>query len=159
MSTMLARRVAGAVLGLGLIASVAPLAASADVPGPHPAYVHALHDLRYARFLIFREGPQNVEGPELAAAHEIDRAAFQIRQAAYDDGKDVNEYEPADVALDRHGRLRRTLELLYGAKRDITINGESDWAAAGWRNAAYRHLDSAIADTRRALRNLFADDE
>ncbi len=155
MTLSFARRIGCALFGAALFA--APLAASADVPGPHPAYIHAMHDLRYARALLVRPGQNNVVGPELAAVNEIDRALYQIRQASIDDGKDLYVPEGTDVGLDRHGRLRRALDLLHGAHRDLLVNGESNYAAYGWRNGAFHHVDAAIADTRTALRNLFND--
>ena len=157
LTTIFARRAAAAVLGLSLACGAAPLAASADVPGPHPAYVHALHDLRYARFLVARPSYGNVDRFEGAAVREIDRSLFAVRQAAIDDGKDIYALEPTDVNLDQHARLRRAIELLRGARHDITDNVESDPAAIGWRNGAYRHIDAAIYDVRGALRTLFAD--
>ena len=159
LTTIFARRAAAAVFGLSLACGAAPLAASADVPGPHPAYVHALHDLRYARFLIERPSAPNVEFNENAATREIDRAIYEVTRASYDDGKNVFAPAATDVDLDRHGRLLRALELLRGAHRDLADNVESDGAAAGWRDAAFRHVDAATAFTRRALRVLFADRE
>jgi hypothetical protein len=141
-----------------LLVAAAPLAASADIPGPHPAYIHAMHDLRYARFLLARPSAANVTRPEFAAVAEIDRALFEITRASIDDGKNIDAYAPADAGLDRHGRLRRALELLHGARHDLFVNGESDPAAIGWRNGAFRHIDAAMLDTRRALHNLFADE-
>ena len=97
LTTIFARRAAAAVFGLSLACGAAPLAASADVPGPHPAYVHALHDLRYARFLVARPSYGNVDRFEGAAVREIDRSLFAVRQAAIDDGKDIYALEPTDV--------------------------------------------------------------
>ncbi len=151
------RRLALVAFG-ALMVATAPLAASADIPGPHPAYIHAMHDLRYARFLIARPSLGNVTRPESAAVAEIDRALFEITRASIDDGKDIYAYAPADVGLDRHGRLRHALDLLRGARHDLFVNGESDPAAIGWRNGAFRHIDAAMLDTRRALHNLFADE-
>ncbi len=157
MLALFSRRLALAAFG-ALVALAAPLAASADIPGPHPAYIHAMRDLRYARFLLARPSATNVTRPEYAAVGEIDRALFEITRAAIDDGKNIYAYEPADAGLDRHGRLRRALELLHGARHDLVVNGESDPAAIGWRNGAFRHIDAAMFDTRRALHNLFADE-
>ncbi len=159
MNIVLAKRLGVAAIGIALLPALAPAAASADIPGPHPAYVHALHDLRYARFLIERPSAPNVEFNENAATREIDRAIFEVTRASYDDGKNVFAPAATDVDLDRHGRLLRALELLRGAHRDLADNVESDGAAAGWRDAAFRHVDAAAAFTRRALRVLFADRE
>ena len=56
-----------------------PLFANADLPGKHPAYLHALTDLRTARWMLeHRPGDAAVSGNEDAAITEIDAAIREI---------------------------------------------------------------------------------
>jgi hypothetical protein len=71
----------------GLLLVAAPFAANADLPGKHPFYLHALSDLRAARWLIeHRPGDAVVSGQEDVAVAEIDKAIGEIKRAAIDDG-------------------------------------------------------------------------
>src|SRR4029077_17791583 len=98
--------------GLVLLLSL-PFAAHADLPGKHPAYLHALSDLRAARWMLeHRPGDAAVSGREDVAITEIDAAIGEIRKASIDDGKDIHDHPQVDVAPDRPGRLHKALELL-----------------------------------------------
>src|ERR1700677_4720348 len=76
------------------------------VPAPrrpaHPAYLHALADLRDSRAHLERAGAasQTTAWDENVAIHEIDAAIGEIRQASIDDGKPLNDHPPVDVRLD-----------------------------------------------------------
>ncbi len=108
--------------------------AQADVPGPHPEYVHALNDLRYAHALLRFPAEWNVTEHERAASGDVDRAFGDIRQAGFDDGKDINVPMPVDANLSHRDRLARVVTALQRAHRDI--NGwESDPYARGPRAA------------------------
>ena len=73
------------VLTAGLVAVAAPMAMQAEVPGPHPAYLHALSDLRLARHYLndgWAWAP--VKHDDDAAIREIDSAIGEIKKAGYD---------------------------------------------------------------------------
>ena len=53
----------------------------------HPAYLHALSDLRYARALLEKPARADVKWDETKAIREIDAAIKEIRAASIDDGK------------------------------------------------------------------------
>src|ERR1700733_8481528 len=96
----------------------APMAQPAPPPSRHPAYLHALSDLRLARAFLERPAGVVVKWDERRAVKEIDDAIHQIKEAAIDDGKDVNDHP----AVDRPtwgDRLDRALELLGKARADI----------------------------------------
>jgi hypothetical protein len=132
--------------------------AQADVPGPHPGYVHALNDLRYAHALLRGPAEWNVTEHERAAEGYIDRAFRDIRQAGFDDGKAIGEWMPVDANLSHRDRLARALVALERAHTDI--NGfESDSYARGPRAAANGDLDAAIAQVRAARRDQHWDHE
>lgn len=134
-------------VGAGLLAAQP---AMADVPGPHPGYVHALNDLRYAHWLLRAPAEWNVTDHERAAEGYVDRAYADIRQAGIDDGKDIDDRMPVDAGLSHRDRLQRALVALERAHRDV--NGwESDPYARRPRAAADGNLDAAIAQTRAAL--------
>lgn len=115
----------------------------ADEPGKHPAYLHALSDLRDARAHLERStGSERINDEEQRAIDEIDRAIAEIKRASIDDGKDVHNHMPVDAHLDRPGRYHRALELLDKAHNDIGREEDDSWAR-GLRNRALGHIDEA----------------
>ena len=127
-----------------------PLAANADLPGKHPAYLHALSDLRTARWMLeHRPGDAAVSRHEDAAITEIDKAIGEIKHAAIDDGKDLHDHPGTDVA-DRPGRLHKALELLRQVHSDVARE-EDDPMTRGLRNRAVGHIDAAIHETERTI--------
>jgi hypothetical protein len=118
-----------------LFASIAllPAAASAQqVPGPHPAYLHALSDLRMARaYLNEGWGWEGVRREDDHAVAEIDAAIREIKHAAIDDGKNPQDHPPIDRHLGWHDRFAR---------------------ARGLRNRAIIHIDEAHNTVDRAWR-------
>src|SRR5271168_5658512 len=78
-----------------LLLLLAPFAANADMPGKHPAYLHALSDLRAARWMLeHRPGDAAVSAQEDVAITEIDKAIGEIKKASIDDGKDIHDHPP-----------------------------------------------------------------
>lgn len=115
----------------------------ADEPGRHPAYLHALTDLRHARAHLERETPSgHVDREEAHAIAEIDKAIAEIKRAAIDDGKNLNDHPPVDAHMDWAGRYHRALELLDSARHDIKEK-EDDQFAHGLRHRALEHIDEA----------------
>src|SRR5438105_1852154 len=104
----------------GLLLVAVPFAANADMPGKHPAYLHALSDLRAARWMLeHRPGDAAVSGKEDVAITEIDAAIGEIKHAAIDDGKDLHDHPAIDAPKDRTGRLHKALELLRKVHSDV----------------------------------------
>jgi hypothetical protein len=81
---------------LGILVLI-PKAAPAQVPGPHPAYLHALSDLRLARAYLDQIAWPPVQRDEEHAIREIDAAIGEIKQASIDDGKITLRSIPACV--------------------------------------------------------------
>jgi hypothetical protein len=128
-----------------------PVLASADLPGKHPAYLHALSDLRAARWMLeHRPGDAAVSGNEDVAISEIDAAIGEIKRAAIDDGKNVNDHPNVDVPADRPGHLHKALELLRKVHSDVARE-EDDPVTRGLRDRAVGHIDGAIHATERAI--------
>lgn len=115
----------------------------ADEPGRHPAYLHALSDLRAARAHLDRLTPsEHVDDEQLRAIDEIDKAIKEIKDAAINDGKDLNDHFPVDEHMDRRGRFHRALELLDKAHEDVA-HKEDDPSVRGLRDRSLRHIDEA----------------
>jgi hypothetical protein len=134
-----------------LLALALPLAANADLPGKHPFYLHALSDLRAARwFLEHRPGDAAVSGQEDVGITEIDAAIGEIKRAAIDDGKDIHDHVGVQEIGERPGRLHKALELLDKVHADLARE-EDDPMTRGLRNRAIGHVAAAIRSTRHAI--------
>jgi len=126
--------------------------AAADTPGAHPAYLHALTDLRHARAHLERMTPNaRVDADEQRAIAEIDAAIREVREAAINDGKNLRDHPPVDAGVNRPGRLRRAMELLDSAHRDIDMH-ESDGYARGLKKRALHHIDEARKAVHHAMK-------
>lgn len=143
-----ATRLVGTVLALACLA----VPALADTPGRHPAYLHALSDLRYARALLSRPDEIRVVQDQHAAIDQIDKAIYELKNASYDDRKNLEDHPPLDAGWDRPGRIHRSIEVLNRALHDIEKE-EDNPAARGWRNAAIHYLRDAIAFAEKAARD------
>jgi hypothetical protein len=139
---------------LALAAVVAlPFAAHADMPGKHPAYLHALTDLRHARAQIEkRGGDAEMKWDEQTATREIDAAIGEIKKASIDDGKNLADHPPVDVKADRAGRLHRALELLRKAHKDVSEKEDNNFAE-GLKDRALHHISEAINFVEQGIAN------
>ncbi|HET9623301.1 MAG TPA: hypothetical protein VFP84_18130, partial [Kofleriaceae bacterium] len=112
-------------------------------PEQHPAYLHALTDLRAARAFLQRPAQVQVKWDEQRAIREIDAAIREIKAAAINDGKDVNDHEPIDRPT-WGGRLQRSLELLGKARADISQEEDSPSSRVHrLRGLALEHIGNA----------------
>jgi len=127
---------------IGAFVAAGP-SAQAQVPGPHPAYLHALADLRAARHYLNDgwafEGVRREDGE---AIMHIDKAIDEIKRAAIDDGKRVDEPFPIDRRLSPHDRFRKANELLAAAHHDLD-HAEDVPQSRGLRDRAIMHIDEA----------------
>jgi hypothetical protein len=128
-----------------LLALCAPLT-FADTPGRHPGYLHALSDLRFARALLRVD-----YGDDWPAIHQVDEAIAEAKNAAIDDGKPLSDHPRVDAGLDRPGRLRKAIETLDAAERDM-MQEEDNPAASEWRNRAVNHIREARKLIRMEMR-------
>jgi hypothetical protein len=111
-------------------------------PREHPAYLHALTDLRHARAHLERPGGGELKEQEREAIREIDVAIAEIKKAAIDDGKDLNDHPPVDAKMDWRGRLHRALELVNKAHHDVSEEEDNQFAQ-GLQQRAIEHIDRA----------------
>ena len=127
--------------------------AAADTPGAHPAYLHALTDLRHARAHLDRWVPNGrVDSDESRAIQAIDAAINDIKQAAIDDGKPLSDHPPVDEHWGAPDRFHRALELLDSAYNDINQREDNGWNH-GLKHRALGHIDEA----RRAIHHALHD--
>jgi hypothetical protein len=133
----------GLPLLLAALFAFAVPASQAQVPGPHPAYLHALSDLREARhYLNDGWAFEGVRREDKDAVMHIDKAIEEIKRAAIDDGKGVNDPFPIDRHLSPHDRFRKANELLAAAHHDLD-HAEDVPQARGLRDRAILHIDQA----------------
>jgi hypothetical protein len=128
----------------GLMAAISPIAMQAqEVRGPHPAYLHALSDLRAARHYLndgWAWAP--VRRDDNAAIREIDAAIDEIKKASINDGKGLSDPFPIDSHLSPHDRFRKANELLWSAHNDLS-RAEDVPQSRGLRDRAIQHVDRA----------------
>ena len=147
----LASRFACAIfaLVLGIAAQAKPVN-----PAPvfdHPYYLHALSDLRAARWMIeHRPGNWIQTDDEIAAVKQIDAAISEIKKASIDDGKDIAYHPHVDEHPDHGGRLHDALDFLRKSRQDIS-HDEDNAFAQGLQMRAYDHIDHAISAVKHAI--------
>ncbi len=129
------------------VAVVAPVGAG---PGDHPAYLHAMSDLRFARFLLAKPARPDVKWDERAAIRDIDGALKEIRDASIDDGKPLTDHPPVDAKLPHRDRLRQAMDLLHKSADDIEKREDDNWAK-GLRNRAVGRIRAAEQAVRAAI--------
>ena|ERR1700722_5349898 len=128
-------------------------AATAQPPAPadHPAYLHALQDLRHARAHLQHPDGGALGEHESLAVREIDEAINQIKKASIDDGKNIDDHPPVDAHMDWAGRLHRALELVDKAHSDVAQE-EDNRFAQGLQAQAIMHIDKAHHHIEEAIR-------
>jgi hypothetical protein len=122
-----------------------------DTYSPHPYYLHALSDLRTARWMIeHRPGNWAQTQDEIEAVHRIDAAIGEIKKASIEDGKNIADHPHVDERPDHSGRLHAALDYLRKARQDIG-HDEDNVFAQGLQARAYGHIDGAINAVKRAI--------
>lgn len=137
------------VLFFALVFTLA--ATNTNGQGKHPAYLHALTDLRAARAHLEHGDGGQLGHEEQEAIHEIDAAIGEIKKASIDDGKDLNDHPPVDAGLDHSGRLHRAEQLLDKAHQDISREEDNSFAQ-GLQQRAFGHIDRARHEVGEAIR-------
>ena len=142
-------KLAFAILAL-LLLIPAYASAKPAAPREHPAYLHALSDLREARAHLQRPDGGELREQEKKAIHEINDAIAEIKKAAIDDGKDINDHAPVDARMDWTGRLHRAVELLNKAHSDVAQEEDNSFAQ-GLQQRALEHIDKAHRHVEEAM--------
>ena len=116
----------------------------------HPAYLHALSDLRFARSLLERPNGGELRQQEKDAIHKIDDAIAEIKSASIDDGKGLADHEPVDAHLPWAGRLHKALEVLDEARHDCRKE-EDNPHTRGLQMRVLHHIDEAHHHVEEAI--------
>jgi hypothetical protein len=140
------------LVGIVMAAACLTIPALADTPGRHPAYLHALSDLRYSRALLSHPEEIQVVRDQRAAIDMIDKAIYELKNASYDDRKGLEDHPPIDAHWLRPGRIHRAIEVLNRALHDVEKE-EDNPAARGWRNSAIQYMREAVRFSEKALRD------
>lgn len=129
-----------------------PFAASnANAQNRHPAYIHALADLRDARaHLQHRPDGSPIHVEEKNAIEEINHAIDEIKKAAIDDGKNIDQHEPVDAHLPWSGHLHQARDLLDKAHHDVAQE-EDNPTTRGLQARVLQHIDRAHHHVDEAL--------
>jgi hypothetical protein len=144
----------GAVTFLMLLVGFGGVPAHADVGGAHPGYLHALSDLRLARWLVTGQSSNALIGVhDRAAYQQIEQAIQDLKAVAVDDGRDINYHPAVDVPTDRHGRLETALKALYRAHHDMDSE-EQNHPILNLRHTAAAHIDQAINSVVAAINDV-----
>jgi hypothetical protein len=137
--------------GVASLALLGGCAAPSHPPEHHPAYLHALSDLRASRWMIeHRTGDWAQTMDEVRAVHEIDAAIGELKKAAYDDGKNLNDHPPVDEYPDHRGRIHAAIDYMRKARAEISREEDNQYADH-LRDHAIHHIDEAL----NAARNVF----
>jgi hypothetical protein len=133
-----------AVLAATLMVAAAPAVKAQQAAGPHPAYQHALSDLRAARRYLNEGMPGSVpvRRDADAATKHIDAAVNEIKQASIDEDKTLHDSYRVDPGLSPRDRFQKATELLLSAHRDLE-NAEDVPQAKQLRNHAIAEIDYA----------------
>src|SRR5580658_1263201 len=141
------------------VAVAAPAPAPPSPPAPplspqaqaHPSYLHALSDLRNARWNLERKGGDPVmKWDEHRSIEAIDRAINDIKKAAIDDGKNLQDHPLVDASEPRAGRLHKALAALQAARSDVSQE-EDNAFADGLRARGIKNIDEAIRFTEQGI--------
>lgn len=125
------------------------LATHADMPGLHPGYLHALTDLRMARWLMERRpGDRRVYENEDVALTEVDAAIRDIMHAAIVDDTDLRDH-PMSVVPKHDSRPQRAIEYLKQARNNVARE-EDNPETREPQGRAYGHVDTALRAAQQA---------
>jgi hypothetical protein len=127
-----------------------PVVNQIEAQESHPAYLHALSDLRFARSLLERPNGGELRQQEKDAIHKIDDAIAEIKRASIDDGKGLADHEPVDAHLPWAGRLHKALEVLDDARHDCRKE-EDNPHTRGLQMRVLHHIDEAHHHVEEAI--------
>jgi len=123
--------------------ALAAVPSRAQEPGRHPAYLHALSDLRLMRAYLDRLTPnERIDDETQHAIDEVDAAIREIKLASIDDGKDLRDHAPVDANIERFNRFRKAREAGNAAWADVNREEDNGWAR-GLKHRALDHIEKA----------------
>ena len=126
-----------ALTALALIAMATPARAQA------PHYLDALSDLRTARDYIKSDHRPEYDGQRHHALDEINKAIDEIKQAAWDDGKNTKWAPPASPVTDPWQPERMAANWLAEALKQLSTSEEQQSANHALQQRAIQHVAEA----------------
>jgi hypothetical protein len=120
----------------------------------HPAYMHALANLRQARSLLQSDTRPGTAADRDFALREIEAAMHEIRTAVREEGRDPHFTPPPAIAGDPDRPIRSALTLLNEAREDVA-RGTDEYDSRGLQLRALRHIQEARRAMSHALRQIF----
>lgn len=141
---------------VALLAFFAGSAVQSQAQGRHPAYLHALSDLRLMRAYLERATPsERIDADQQHAIDEIDAAIREIKAASIEDGKNLNDHPPVDANLTRNNRFRKAREAGNAAWADLNREEDNDFAH-GLKRRAMGHIEEANHTVDKIIRRIDA---
>jgi hypothetical protein len=114
-----------------------------QLPMQHPAYLHALSDLRLMRVYLDRLTPdERLDDESTQAIGEIDAAISDIKSASIDDGKNVNDHMQIDAHIMPTDRFHKAREAGAAAWADVNQEEDNDFAR-GLKHRTLDHIEHA----------------
>jgi hypothetical protein len=145
------KKISLAIFGFVMLFAISIVSRADNNFGEHPYYLHALSDLRAARWMVeHRPGNWAQTVDEMDAVKQIDAAIGEIKKASIEDGKNLEDHPPVDERNEHMGRLHEAIDFLRKARQDIS-HDEDNKFAQGLQARAYMHIDAAISSARRAI--------
>jgi hypothetical protein len=141
-----------ATAALGLTAFLL-LAHATPAQAQHPAYLHALSNLRQARALLETDNRPGMREERNRAMEEIDRAIDEVKAAVHEEGRSTRLTPPPATQGDPDRPLRSAKTLLDEAHGDVA-RGVDEAGHRGLQDRALRHIDEARRHLDRALHPL-----
>jgi hypothetical protein len=108
-----------------------------------PAYLHAISDLRSARWYLQQDHRGNQADALQHAIEEINKALDEMKIAAARDGKDVWQTPPPQSGGDAMAPIHSAVRLLREARGDVG-NGTDFPQNQGLQARSVRHIDEAL---------------
>ena len=125
-------------IALCLMLAMGSVKSEAQEYGHHPAYLHALSDLRLMRAYLDRPTPNDrIDDDSTRAIGEIDAAIQAIKEASIDDHKDLRDHMPIDARVTPVERYRKAREAGNAAWHDVDQEEDNGYA----RDLKHRALD------------------
>jgi hypothetical protein len=122
--------------------------------GRHPAYLHALSDLRLMRAYLDRLTPsERIDDESQHAIGEIDAAIREIKEASIDDGKDLRDHLPVDARITPTNRYHKAREAGTAAWADINREEDNGYAR-GLKHRALGHIEEANHTVDKIIRRV-----
>jgi hypothetical protein len=132
------------ILGIAFFSSfaISSISCHAESSGAHPAYLHALSNLRLMRAYLDRAtADERIDDESLIAIDEIDSAIHEINIAAIDDGKNLQDHPPIDLHISRTDRFNRAIEAGNTALNEI--KSEDDTSLETLKHHTIDHIARA----------------